>query len=123
MLPYEGEEVTGINLFSHKDTDYIFEKEFPDFIFYRYAEMANDISSVPHEKGDAIEMILNYYGFNKDDAVGFGDDLQDISMAKEVGTFFAMGNGKEELKKIASYVCPEVWNDGVFFAINEYCLK
>ncbi len=122
LLPYEGEEVTGINLFSHEDTDPIFTSLFPDFVFYRYVTMANDVSGEPHRKGDAIEIVLNHYGLTKEEAIAFGDDYQDITMAEHVGTFVAMNNGKDEVKNIASFVCPNVWNDGVYYGLKHYGL-
>ena len=122
VLSYEGEEVTGINLFSHEDTDPIFISAFPDFVFYRYATMANDVSGEPHHKGDAIEVVLKHYGLTKEEAIAFGDDYQDITMAEHVGAFVAMNNGKDEVKKVASFVCPDVWDDGVYYGLKHYAL-
>lgn len=122
LAPYEGEEVTGINLFAPVDKDPLFASAFPDFVFYRFAPMANDVSGEPHRKGDGIESVLNYYGLKKEEAIAFGDDYQDLSMFEEVGTFVAMNNGVSELKKVAAYVCKDVWDDGVYEGLKHFGL-
>lgn len=122
LSPYEGEEVTGLNLFSHEDTDSLFLSHFPDFTFYRYAPFAVDVAGEPHQKGDAIDAVLKHFGFSKCEGIGFGDDFQDISMAEHLGTFVAMNNGREEVKRIASFVAPDVWNDGVYWGLKHYQL-
>ncbi len=119
---YENEEVTGINLFSHEDNDELFKREFPDFVFYRYAPFSVDVSGETHQKGDAIEIVLSHYGIKKEEAIGFGDDYQDISMAMHLGTFVAMGNGKDEVKEVASFVAPSVGEDGVYCGLKHYGL-
>ncbi len=122
LSPYEGEEVTGLNLFSHEDTDSLFLSRFPDFTFYRYAPFAVDVAGEPHQKGDAIDVVLKYFGFSKSEGIGFGDDYQDISMAEHLGTFVAMNNGRDEVKAVASFVAPDVWNDGVYWGLKHYRL-
>ncbi len=122
IAPYEDEEVTGLNLFSHEDEDELFKKEFPDFVFYRYAPFAVDVSGEIHEKGDAIDCVLSHYGFSKEQGIGFGDDYQDISMAEHLGTFVAMENGRDEVKQVASFVAPGVSEDGVYWGLKHYGL-
>ncbi len=123
MIPeiaaYEGEDVEGINFFANEEVDELFKKEFPNLIYWRYTPNSVDVAPVVHEKGECIKMILEHYGLAKDEAAAFGDDLQDLTMAKEVGTFVAMGNGKEEVKKVAKFVTKEVWNSGVALAIEK----
>lgn len=118
VAPYLDEEVTGFNLFAHEEEDAIFQKEFPDFTFFRYASFANDVTGEPHRKGDAIDCVLEHFHFGKEEAAGFGDDLQDLSMAEHVGIFVAMNNGKEEVKAAASFVTKDVWDDGVYYGLQ-----
>ena len=49
-----------------------------------------------------------------------GDQDNDIEMLKAAGIAVAMGNGTEELKKIADYVTDTVDNDGVVKAVNKF---
>ncbi len=119
---YKGEEVTGLNLFAAESEDAIFQKEFPTFCFFRYAPVACDISGEPHRKGDGINVILEHFNLKEDDAIAFGDDIQDITMAEQVKTFVCMNNGKDEVKKVASFVTKDVWDDGVYYALLHYGL-
>ena len=54
-----------------------------------------------------------------EDVVVFGDGMNDISMFTEPFFRIAMGNGREELKKIADYVTDRNDAGGIFHA----CLK
>lgn len=109
---YRGGEVTGALLFAPEKFDSLFREEFPDFIFYRFHETGVDVSSGPHLKGNGIQAILDAYGFTKEEAISFGDDMQDIPM-KSASFFVCMGNGREEVKQAADMVTDEIWNDGV----------
>jgi len=73
-----------------------------------------------HYKGNPIQKILEHYGFKKEDAVGFGDNFQDISLLEQVGTFYAMGNSDELLLKAAKNKTDAVWDSGVAKAIKNW---
>ena len=117
--PYNGEDVEGINFFASEKVDELFKKEFPHLIYWRYTPNSVDVAPFEHEKGRLIKVVLEHYGFNKNEAVAFGDDYQDLTMAKEVKYFISMGNGRDEVKKAAYYVTDEVWNSGVSNAIEK----
>lgn len=106
-------DAVSLMLFTTKKYDRRFEKAFPNLIFYRFFDYAVDIFEVEHKKSDGIEAILKELGLSKDEAVAFGDDLQDIPMKDAVGTFVAMKNGKDAVKSVASFVTDEVWSEGV----------
>lgn len=116
---YEGEDVVSFNFFATEEHDEFFKKEFPHLIFFRFSPVSVDVMPVPHEKGRCIKLFLDYFGFKKEEAIAFGDDLQDLSMAEEVGYFVCMGNGKDEVKKVSNMVTKKVWESGVKFAIDE----
>jgi Cof subfamily protein (haloacid dehalogenase superfamily) len=119
---FEGEEVIGLNFFAPASYDAEFTKAFPQLIYSRYFDYAVDVMGTPHLKGLAVDKILQHYGYHKDEAMGFGDDIQDISMAEHVGTFVCMGQGKAEVKAVASYVTDPVWDDGVAKALRHFRL-
>lgn len=77
-------------------------------------ERAVDVIPKLGGKGIAIEHMLAHYQFSKDEAIAFGDGMNDIDMLQAVGTGVAMGNASEEVKKIADDVCGDVRNDGVY---------
>lgn len=81
-------------------------------------DRAVDIIPANGGKGKAIEKILEYYDFDKSEAIAFGDGNNDIEMLQSVGTGVAMANGSEQLKAVADDVCGNVAEDGVYY----YCL-
>lgn len=119
---YRGQETISFLLFAPEEYDALFKNEFPNLLFYRFFDCAVDVMQDPHEKGDAVDLILHHFGFAKDEALGFGDDLQDISMAQHLSHFVCMGQGKEELKAISEFVTSEVWDDGVLRGLEHFHL-
>lgn len=55
-------------------------------------------------KGNGIFGLCKYLKIDIKDSVGFGDDLNDLSMMKTVGFGVAMGNAHPEIKKLAQKV-------------------
>lgn len=80
-------------------------------------EKAVDIIPVDGGKGRGIEKILEHFGFDKSEAMAFGDGGNDIEMLQTVGTGVAMGNASDKVKAIADDVCGDVAEDGVYY----YC--
>ena len=80
-------------------------------------EKAVDIIPVDGGKGRGIEKILEHFGFDKSEAMAFGDGGNDIEMLQTVGTGVAMGNASDKVKAIADDVCGDVAEDGVY----HYC--
>lgn len=77
-------------------------------------ERAIDIIPQKSGKGSAIEKVLAYYQFSKNEAMAFGDGVNDIDMLQAVGNGVAMGNAAEDVKKLADDICGDVKKDGVF---------
>lgn len=119
---YEGEEVVGINFFAPEGVCYRYQKAFPGLVIHRYFESAVDVMGTLHRKEDGIKAVLKHLGLSKKEAIGFGDDVQDISMANGVGTFVCMGQGNEHVKEIADYVTSSIKEDGVYQALLHYNL-
>lgn len=115
-------EVVGINFFAPANYDEKYQALFPSLLYRRYFDYAVDVMGEPHEKGDGVKAILQYLGINKDEALGFGDDIQDISMAEALPHFVCMGQGKDELKKKSEYVTAPVYEDGFAKALKHYGL-
>ncbi len=111
--PYSDEEIIGVLVFAPEEYDPIIAERVPGFRFFRFAKCGVDLMDRDHRKGDAIADILKYLNIAKDDAIAFGDDVQDITMKGEVGTFVCMGNGKEAAKKAADYIAPRIEEDGI----------
>mgnify|MGYP002623002628 CR=1 FL=1 len=117
--PYRGEGITGVLIFAPEEFDPLFKSIVPHFSFFRFHEYGLDISDGEHRKGEGIQAILDRLGVSKEEAISFGDDFQDITMG-ESSIFVCVGNGKEEVKKAADFVCPDIADDGLEFALREF---
>lgn len=82
-------------------------------------DRAVDIIPTNGGKGLSVEKVMQYYHFNKDQAMAFGDGSNDIPMLESVGHGIAMGNATDDVKAAADDVCDTVQNDGVY----TYCKK
>lgn len=63
-----------------------------------------DIMSIGASKGTALKEIFSKFGINKNEAIAFGDNFNDIEMLEEVGVSYAMGNAEEYVKSKALHV-------------------
>ena len=117
---FHGGEVTGFNLYCHADSDGELLPKCSDLVYLRYMDFAVDIFPGGHEKGEAIAEMIQILGIKKEETLAFGDDLQDISMADAVGTFVCMENGKDEVKKVASYITKHVRESGVGYYLKTH---
>ncbi|MBQ6844167.1 MAG: Cof-type HAD-IIB family hydrolase [Agathobacter sp.] len=82
-------------------------------------DKAVDIIPANGGKGMGIAAMLKYYGFDKSEALAFGDGNNDIEMLQAVGTGVAMGNASTDLKEVADEICGDVGEDGIY----HYCMK
>ena len=115
--PYRNEDSTGMLLHAPESFDELFKERFPQIGYYRFDSFGVDIMPAPRDKGAAIKMILDHVGLSKEDAIAFGDDVQDMPM-KNYAKFVCMGNGKEEVKAIADEVTENIWDDGLARSIS-----
>jgi hypothetical protein len=70
-------------------------------------------------KGRALEKLCELFNVSRDEVIAIGDNYNDISMLEFAGTAVAMGNGEEQVKKIADLVTDTNDNDGVAKAIEK----
>lgn len=54
--------------------------------------------------------------------MAFGDGVNDIEMLEYVSIGVAMGNAREETKKVADYITDDVDNDGILKALEHFKL-
>ncbi len=60
--------------------------------------------------------MLDYLGADVKDTLAFGDAKVDIPMLEYCGMGISMGNGGQEIKKMADYITDDVENDGLYKA-------
>ena len=81
------------------------------------------IAPNPHDKGEAIDIVLDKLKISKDHAMAIGDDIVDISMFNHVRYGVAMGNGKQEVVDNATHVAKHIQEHGVKEILKDLVLK
>lgn len=79
-----------------------------------------DIVDAKVSKGKAVKFLLDYLQINKNNAIAFGNDFNDISMFEQVGKSFCVNNAIEKLKPVATQTIGSVFEDGVPRFLIEY---
>ena len=72
------------------------------------------------DKWYAIDALAKYLGIKNEEIMTFGDAHNDYLMVKNAGLGVAMGNGIDELKKIAKFVTVPNYENGVAYALNKF---
>lgn len=96
------------------------ETQFPDCKFTRSNPYAVDIIPKGGSKLVGITKVLDHYGLSLSDAMAFGDSWNDLEMLEGVGIGVAMGNGEEDVKRIADYVAESNDDDGIYKALQHF---
>ena len=119
---YNDENISGLLLFCEKeqDDDLIKEINHQNLDAYRLFPYAIDIRDHVIRKSDGINKVLEYYGFNKDNALALGDEVQDVPMFDLCKYSAAMENGVDVAKKSASYVTSHIDSHGVKQALKYF---
>lgn len=78
-----------------------------------------DIIRQSVNKGEAIKHVLERLNIPKENAIAFGDGMNDKEMLQEVGEGFAMGNADPDLLQHASRTTTTVQDSGIFNGLKE----
>ena len=88
---------------------------------YRSKNTYIEIAPKAISKKSAIEhLITNEFDLNFEDVMSFGDNYNDIEMLKASGLGIAVGNAKDEVKKVANQVIGHAKEDGVAHFLSAY---
>lgn len=82
-------------------------------------EHSYDVIRENANKGMAIKSILEELHLSPDQAIAFGDGMNDKQMLQFVGNSFAMGNANPELFQYAKYRTTTVENSGIFNGLRK----
>jgi len=74
-------------------------------------------------KGMALDFLAKRLGIGSEAVMAMGDSLNDLDMIQYAGWGVAMGNAREEVKKVARVVTGRNDADGVAEAIEKYVLE
>lgn len=96
---------------SHEEQAYL--DELSELRFIRWHSKAMDVLPRNGSKAAGIAALLDVLGLTKEEAVAFGDGLNDKEMLEYVGLGIAMGNSHPDLLPFADYVTTRVEEGGV----------
>ncbi len=74
-------------------------------------------------KGQALKRCGDLLGFTPQEAVAFGDSLNDLSMLQAAGCGVAMGNARPDVKALIPTHCPSNMEDGVAQWVEQHVLS
>lgn len=80
----------------------------------RWHENSVDILDADGSKARGINAVLQHFGLQIENAMAFGDGLNDVEMFQTVGVGVAMGNAHDTLKEKADYITDHVEEHGVY---------
>lgn len=91
-------------------------------IAVRIDDFSSDLMLYGVNKKSAVEVLMNRLDISRDECIAFGDNMNDKELLQYAGIGVCMGNGCEELKKIADYVTEGMWEDGIWNALHHFRL-
>ncbi|MGE7128556.1 Cof-type HAD-IIB family hydrolase [Lysinibacillus xylanilyticus] len=110
---YMQNEVYQTLIFMEEKDEHLYRDAFPNVQFVRWHRYSCDVLPKGGSKAAGIEKVLEKMGLTLNDAIAFGDGINDIEMLQAVGTGVAMGNGHERVKAVATHIAEHVDEDGL----------
>ncbi|MFC5467461.1 Cof-type HAD-IIB family hydrolase [Cohnella suwonensis] len=107
------EGVYQVFLHCESHEEHAYPDKLPNLRFVRWHAKAMDVLTSAGSKADGIQALLASLGLTTEEAVAFGDGLNDKEMLELVGLGIAMGNSHEELLPFADHVTSRVEEGGV----------
>jgi Cof subfamily protein (haloacid dehalogenase superfamily) len=101
-----------------EEDEHLYHQALPDLRLVRWHRTAMDVLPLDGSKAQGIEAMLQHLNISPEQAVAFGDGLNDKEMLTHVGLGIAMGNSHEELKPFADYVTTSVDDNGIRNGLN-----
>ena len=110
---YEMQEVYQTLVYVTAEDEHLYRESFPDVQFVRWHPYCCDVLPKEGSKARGIQKLLAHIGRSLNEAVAFGDGLNDVEMIQSVGTGVVMGNGHPEALAVADIIAPHVDEDGL----------
>ncbi len=76
-----------------------------------------------HHKGFAVEFLAKHYGISLDKVIAVGDSLNDKELMNERWHCVAVGDGNNQLKKLAKEITVPFKENPVKYLLEKYCLN
>ena len=100
-------------IFIEEKDESLYRETFPNVHFVRWHKYSCDILPKGGSKAAGIEKLLIKMDLTMDDAIAFGDGLNDVEMLGAVGVGVAMENGHDKAKAVATHIAEHVDADGL----------
>ncbi|MBJ6360972.1 Cof-type HAD-IIB family hydrolase [Paenibacillus sp. GCM10012307] len=110
---WESSEVFQVFLHCGEAEEHLYIGSIPSLRFVRWHPNAMDVLPTDGSKALGIQYLLESLGIKPEEAVAFGDGLNDKEMLEYVGLGIAMGNSHPELLVHADYVTTSVDEEGI----------
>ncbi|CEI80463.1 Cof-type HAD-IIB family hydrolase [Oceanobacillus oncorhynchi] len=94
-----------------EEIDYI--QQFPDLSFVRWHEFAIDVMPHSISKASGVKEMLQFLNVVPEEAIAFGDGLNDKEMLDFVGVGIAMENAHKDLYPYADIITKSNENEGI----------
>lgn len=106
-------------LFCEEKEEKLYEESFSNIHFVRWHSLSMDVIPKGGSKAAGIEQILTILNIDPNEAVAFGDGLNDKEMLSFVGMGVAMGNAHEDVKPFAKFVTKHVNEGGLSYGLKK----
>ena len=87
--------------------------------YYCWEEGLFEILPLNENKANGIQKVIDFYQ-EPIETYAFGDSVNDLEMLQKVDNSVAMGNAREDVKKIANYVTTDAKDNGIINALKYY---
>jgi len=94
-------------------------EKFRKLDFNPWGKLGFEVYSKGISKFSGIEVLAKYLNVSMDNVYAFGDNYNDLHMLSQVKNSVAVGNGVKEVKEVASYVSPPIYDGGILTACIE----
>ncbi|MEH7131416.1 Cof-type HAD-IIB family hydrolase [Neobacillus drentensis] len=117
---WKNQDIYQIFLHCDLEEESSYQTKVPELDFRRWSSGARtcDVNLSKSNKSVGITKLLEKLGIAPDEAVAFGDGLNDMEMLSLVGMGVAMGNARDELKAVANMVTLSAEEDGVRYGLE-----
>jgi len=78
-----------------------------------------DVGPIKNSKGIALKRLCEHMNIELNEVIAFGDQYNDISMLEIAGFSVAMGNAKDDVKRVVDYVTKTNDDEGIFHVITK----
>ncbi len=90
---------------------------------YKSAPYFLEIMPFGVTKGSMMPLLLQRLSVKREELMAFGDNYNDMTMIGYAGFGVAMGNGENDIKRIADYICESNDDDGVAKTLEKFVLR